>query len=190
MKTVNDKLYNFEATPPAGAWDRISGELHKKRVVQMKSRKKLVIAMAAAASIVSVILISLIFFNLGKKSSHQIAAHSIRSDKPLNDTLRKNNEVLERIINAPDNKKLVASSQLSDLGFHKKYITISGPEGQPVKISPKVATLIVSADDEYPPKPVWDKKINKWQKIMLTNNVSANPTNLVEILEQVSNKVE
>ena len=58
-----------------------------------------------------------------------------------------------------------------------------GPEGQPVKISTKAATLIVSADDEYPPKPVWNKKIEKWKQIMLSSTLSPTSTNLLEIVQ-------
>ena len=71
-----------------------------------------------------------------------------------------------------------------------KYITISGPEGEPVKISPKVATLIISADGENPPKPVWNQKINKWQHIMLTNNITPTSGNLIDIIQKASNTIE
>src|SRR5690606_4257864 len=93
-----------------------------------------------------------------------------------------NNEALENIINAPADQKLIAGKTDSGL----KYITISGPEGTPVKISPKAATLIISADGEFPPKPVWDKKIDKWQKIMLNQNTASSPTGLMEMLMEVS----
>ena len=72
----------------------------------------------------------------------------------------------------------------------KKYITIAGPEGQPVKISAKVATLILSADKEYPPKPVWNSKIDKWQQIMLSNTISPTSSGMMDMFQMVSNNME
>ena len=65
----------------------------------------------------------------------------------------------------------------------KKYITISGPQGQPVKISSKAASLIVSSDDQNPPNPVWSDKVNKWKDIMKANTLSPATANFLDIVE-------
>ena len=87
----------------------------------------------------------------------------------------------------PEEKKLLAFHSQKKTGQSKKYITIAGPEGQAVKISPKAATLILSADNDYPPNPVWNKKINKWKQIMLSNTMSPTSTSLVDILLLAAN---
>lgn len=193
MKTVKDKLYNYEVNPPEKAWENIASQIGQAKVVTMKSRRPLYFAMAAAAAVVIFLAINMIFFNKDNNpSGNQNAVFKTATNysPAKKDSIKKNNQILETIIKTPEDKKLIASSHLSKFGFNKKYITISGPEGEPIKISPKAATLIVSADDEYPPKPVWDKKISKWQHIMLTSSVSASPTNLMDILQQASNNVE
>lgn len=192
MKTVKDKLYNYEVNPPEKAWDNIASQIGHAKVVTMKSRRPLYFAMAGAAAVVIFLAINMIFFNKENPAGNQNAVFKTATNysRAKKDSIKKNYQILETIIKAPESKKLIASSHLSERGFNKRYITICGPEGEPVKISPKAATLIVSADDEYPPKPVWDKKISKWQKIMLNSSVSASPTNLMDILQQASNNVE
>jgi type IV secretory pathway component VirB8 len=63
------------------------------------------------------------------------------------------------------------------------YITIAGPEDQPVKVSAKVAALIESSDENVPPHTVWNKKINKWKDIMKSNTLAPTPTNFLDIVE-------
>lgn len=183
MKTVNERLYHFEATPPPELWPRIAGELPGGKVLKISSRKKTkrIAFITAAAAIAVLALINFLFLDkTNVQSGTQIA------EKVDSNYREKNNELLETIIKAPGNKKLAESSTIASDGF-MRYFTVRGPQGEPVKISPKVATLILSADDEYPPKPVWDKKIGEWQKIMLTNNITPTSANLIEIIQQASN---
>jgi hypothetical protein len=63
------------------------------------------------------------------------------------------------------------------------YITVAGPDGQPVKVSSKVASLIESSDNSYPPKPVWNKKINKWKDIMKANTLTPTTGNFLDIVD-------
>jgi len=63
------------------------------------------------------------------------------------------------------------------------YITIAGPEGQPVKVSEKAAALIESSDEKIPPHTVWNKKINKWRDIMKANTLAPTPGNFLDIVE-------
>ena len=58
-----------------------------------------------------------------------------------------------------------------------RYITIEGPQGQPVKVSSKMATLIDSSETKVSSKPVWNKKINEWREIMKSNTLAPTPGN-------------
>jgi hypothetical protein len=81
----------------------------------------------------------------------------------------------------PDDKtssnKIIASNTTST------YITIEGPQGQPIKVSTKMATLIDSSDNKVPPKPSWNKKINEWREIMKGNTLAPTPGNFLDIIE-------
>ena len=141
-----------------------------------------------------IIFASNLLFNKPKETKEVAESPVFKVDKLLSqkikDSINLNHHILETIINAPKSKKLLAYNSVRPMGLTKKYITIAGPEGQPVKISPKVATLIVSADNEYPPKPVWNKKIDKWQQIMLTSTLSPTSTNLMDMLQTEANTAE
>lgn len=189
MQNFKDKLFNYEANPPANVWDNISAELDAgdQKVIQMPGLRKksrlLFYGLTAAASLVIIFLSSLFFEKSGQKED-SLAVSSVNkkydSSSQLRDKDSLNNLTLEDIIKSSKNKSAQAQKQT---GQQKKYITISGPGGQPVRISSKVATLIVSADNDYPPKPVWDKKINKWKQLMLSSTLSPTATNLLDIAE-------
>lgn len=196
MQDFKNKLYNFEKTPPGNIWEEISGSLNNPRTKKIndepikipgiRGRSKFYYyAMTAAASLI--ILFFITFFFRKDRNSESLAKNSSAdtqspSATKIKDSIQLNQQILERIIENP-NKNLVASN----LQKQNKYITIAGPEGQPVKISPKAATLIVSADNDYPPNPVWNKKIDKWKKIMQTSPTAPTATNLVDILELAAN---
>ncbi len=107
------------------------------------------------------------------KATNSLSSSS-KSNNPIpqkvKDSLLTNNKTLEAIIKSSKNKNQLVKNYESPETKVKKYITIEGPECQPVKISSKVATLIESADNEYPPKAVWNKKIDKWKQIMLSTH--------------------
>lgn len=186
MKTVKSKLYHFEETPPPGVWDKLSQNLDEAKVVSIKGRQKTrsKALFTAAAAVVVLLIISAVFLNREAADTPMHASSGI-----FIDSIEKNNELLEEIINAPAGKKLVASSKLGADGL-PEYFTIEGPEGEPVKISAKVATLILSADNEYPPKPVWDKQIAEWQNIMLSSSVAPSSARLIDIIQQASNPIQ
>lgn len=64
-----------------------------------------------------------------------------------------------------------------------RYITIEGPQGQPVKVSSKMATLIDSSETKISTKPIWNKKINEWREIMKGNTLAPTPGNFLDIVE-------
>lgn len=61
------------------------------------------------------------------------------------------------------------------------YITITGPEGQVVKVSSKVTSLMESSED--PAKPVWNKKVKEWKTQMQSNTLAPTPGNFMDIIE-------
>jgi hypothetical protein len=195
MQNFKNKLYNYETPPPADLWTKISGELDDQKVVQLKGlrgRSKLIFYGATAAAALIIIFVSSNFFNKHSTgiSPEKNSGSSGYISSVAADSINQNYQLLEKIINTPKDKKLLASNKVASEGFSKKYITIAGPEGQPVKISAKVATLILSADKEYPPKPVWNETIDKWQQIMLSNTFSPTSSGLIEMIQMESQNME
>ncbi|HET7115796.1 MAG TPA: hypothetical protein VFI29_04870 [Hanamia sp.] len=193
MQDFKNKLYNFETPPPHEIWDHIEDELNNEKVIKIHGYRKnkfLFYGATAAASIIIIFLGSVIF----KKNSHSIKSNvSVEKENQLiaqkiKDSMNLNQQILKSIINNPEEKKEIISNTSNLDQEPTKYLTVAGPEGQPVKISPKVATLIISADNEYPPKPVWKEEIKKWQKIMLGITVSPTSANFLSLVQLAANK--
>lgn len=192
MQDFKQKIYDYESTPPKTIWDNIVNELdnNENKVLQIpafRKRSKLIFYGLTAAASLFIIFISSLFFEKKNKNidDQQVASFSSNTgdsvtNKNMNDSL--NNKTLKSIIESSKDKSLAEGSNIASAN-EKKYITIAGPEGQPVKISSKVATLIVSADNDYPPRAVWDKKIKKWKQIMLSSTISPTATNLLDIVQ-------
>ena len=195
MQNFKNKLYNYETPPPEDLWSKISGELDEQKVVQLKGwrgKSKFIYYGATAAAALIIIFVSSTFLNKNSKEftpEDNFNSASYFSSATV-DSINQNYQLLEKIINTPKDKKLLASNNADRGSFSKKYITIAGPEGQPVKISAKVATLILSADKEYPPKPVWNDTIDKWQQIMLSNTFTPTSSGIMDMLQMASNNVE
>lgn len=191
MKSFKHTLYNYEKNPPEEMWDKISGQLNEQKIVRMqglRGKSKLTFYATTAAAALVIIFTGSIFFT--KKSSEKKLTQNTFSQAVSSTDSIYNNESLEEIIkNSHDGKSLLAS--LNENNISKKYITIAGPDGTPVKISSKVATLILWADNEYPPKPVWNNKIDKWQQMMLSNISSPTSAGLMEVIQSsLSNNLE
>jgi len=194
MQDFKNKLYHFETPPPEEIWPQIADELTNEKVIAIHGHRKnkfLFYGVSAAASIVIIFLGSVFF----KKHSNSIstaertqAKESHLLAKKVKDSISLNQQILNSIINNPQEKRQIVSKEPNSNVNTKKYLTVAGPEGEPVKISPKVATLIISADNEYPPKPVWSKEIRKWQKIMLSSTVSPTSANFVDMVQLAANK--
>jgi hypothetical protein len=190
MSSFKNKLYDYEAVPPRQIWENIREELQDEKLINIYNRKKskaFYIAIAAASLVI--IFIGSLFFKNNKttNSTANVSSNSkIISPEQMKDSIVQNQKILESIIHNPKEKQEIVSNNLRATNIPKKYITICGPEGQPVKISPKVATLIVSADHEFPPKPIWSKKIEKWKKIMLSSTVSPSSGGLAELIQLAS----
>jgi hypothetical protein len=194
-----DRLYNYEPTPPEQVWKNISEELNQndgkvRPLSSGRKKSKIYLYFASAAASVLIVLAGFIFLN--KPSKHQlsdssnIAKQSNLSAKKIQDSIKLNNKILDQIISSSEDKNLLALNYEYSLKG-RKYLTVAGPEGNPVKISPKAATLIESTDNGFPPKPVWSKKVDKWQQIMLSSTLSPTSTNLLDIFQaSVSNDSE
>ena len=191
MSSFKNKLYDYEAAPPGHIWQKIREELQDQKVVSINNhRKSKTYYLAIAAASLVIIFIGSLFFKTNKptNSTANVSSNSKAiSPEQMKDSIVLNRKILESIIHNPKEKQEIVSNDLQATNIPKKYITISGPEGQPVKISPKVATLIVSADHEFPPKPIWSQKIEKWKKIMLSSTVSTTSAGLADLIQVASN---
>jgi hypothetical protein len=177
------------------------------------SRKKTNTSYYVAAASVAVILLAVIFFKRSPKSAEEqfvISPNKTKVDSGVNSNRTiisvpeeeklvakqdkkddhedfvenkvqksgpnpgENHKPIKKPDNARDN--IVASN-------NSRYITIEGPQGQPVKVSSKMAMLIDSSDERVPPKPIWNKKINEWREIMKGNTLAPTPGNFLDIIE-------
>lgn len=192
MEGFKEKLYHYQAEPPEDTWTRIATSLPNHRLLDTareSSRtprsRALYYAMTAAASFLVIVMFSAILRVSNEHSGPPVAAtSSLRGRAPkIRDSIQENNLQLQYIISAAKNKNGGVLHYENMPGQSKKYLTVAGPEGQPVRISPKVATLIESADNKYPPRPVWNKKIDKWKQIMLSSTISPTATDLMDIVQ-------
>ncbi len=192
MSSFKNKLYNYEAPPPEEMWQNIREDLQKGKAVKIsgnKRSKNLYYFAVAAASLVIIFIGSMFFKNYKENNlTESVSKAKIISPEQMKDSIILNQKILESIIHNPKEKREIVSNNLKAIHIPTKYITIAGPEGQPVKISPKVATLIVYADKGFPPKPVWSNKICKWQQIMLSSTISTTSAGLADLIQLVSNK--
>lgn len=194
MQDFKNKLYQYEASPPEEMWHQIARELNNEKVIKIHDHRKNKFVLYAVAAAVSVIVIFLgsVFFKKNSDtqftSRNQEEQHNLLLAQKIEDSVHLNQQILKSIINSPEEKKEIVSKKVNQSIASKIYLTVAGPEGQPVKISPKVATLIISADNGYPPKPVWSQEIREWQKIMLSSTVSPTSANFADQVQLAANK--
>lgn len=194
MQNFKEKLYHYEALPPDKVWNRVAEELYEEKEIKLHrhgKRRFLFYGITAAASIIIIFLGSLFFKNnkpLDPAATRLSTSVNKQTDQIIKDSISLNQNILKSIINNPEEKKEIVSNNSNLINnTSKKYLTVEGPTGQPVKISPKVATLIISADNENPPKPVWSKKIDRWQKIMLNSTISPTSASLMDLIQMAAN---
>lgn len=191
MQDFKNKLYHFETQPPEELWDEISERLDNKKILKVADYRKprIWLYSATAAAAIVILFVGSYFFKNKKQSVPEENTTTINSKTmspgQIKDSINLNQKILKSIIDNPEENLASNNSKINSAT--KKYLTVAGPEGRPVKISPKVATLIISADNEFPPKPVWSKKINKWQKIMLSSTASPTSANLVDLMQADNN---
>lgn len=190
MQNFKNKLYNYESPAPEDIWDRIARELQNEKVIEVplhRRSKVFFYSVTAAASVLLVLFASLFFKNQKQNNLNDAGKNNtVLLAKKTKDSIQLNQKILESIIHNPKEKEeIISGNTLKNFG--KKYLTVAGPEGQAVKISPKVATLILYADNEFPPRPVWSNKICKWQEIMLSSTISPTSANLVDLIQMAAN---
>jgi len=166
MEGLRDKMYNYEVTPPPQSWQIIATSLDEEKTgspTSLKKRSKFFYLSFSAAAAIAIFVFGLTFWK--NNSSNREADDKITVPKTSsnNSSSDKHNTALED-----------ADS--------KKYIIITSPQGECVKISSKAAQLIVSADNQNPPKPVWSAKVNKWKDIMESNVFAPATANFLDIV--------
>lgn len=187
MQNFKNKLYNYEAAPPEQLWDDIVEQIQNEKVIDLRlnPRPRLLFYSATAAASIIIVLFASLFIKHHEENNRTDQQKAALLAQKNSDSIRLNHQLLEAIIHNPQEKKAIISGSSAEV-TKKKYLTIAGPEGQPVKISPKVATLILYADNEFPPRPIWSNKICKWQEIMLSSTVSPTSANLVDLIQMAA----
>ena len=187
MQNFKNKLYDFEAAPPEKIWSDIRKELSDNKSIEITVRKKSkkLYYLAIAAASLTIIFLGSLFFKKNSTTPSGVAT-SVSPEK-MRDSMALNHKILESIIHSPKEKHEIVLNNLQSADIPKKYITVAGPEGQPVKISPKAATLIIAANNDFPPKPTWSKKVDKWQKIMLSSTISPTFAGIADLVVDASN---
>ncbi len=198
MQNFKDKMYSYEVTPPPESWDIIVAELGSAKkgnqLTAKKINKTFYYGMAAAAAVV-IIFFSLIFWgdNSNKKSDEDSVASSTLN-QPANNHPQNLLNMDDKITipkynseepNSSNNKTAKDKSEVINpavTSTTKKYIMITGPQGKPVKISSKAATLIVSTDEQNSSKPVWNDKVNKWKDIMKDKILAPTTASFLDIV--------
>lgn len=206
MDDVKNKMYNYETTPPDGVWKAITAELDRNeaKVIPMGKKNSRTFYYLAAASVAVIIFCVIYFTNKSSKSTDE--NYTTSSDKTPLDTGVKNNTFITVPIeekttaknndlpakhkvekdntNQKQNKEIQKEINYNQVASNtSRYITVEGPQGQPVKINSKMATLIDSSETKISSKPIWNKKINEWREIMKANTLAPTPGNFLDIIE-------
>ena len=208
MSDFTKRIYDYEAMPPEGVWNDIAKELESSEanVIPIKRKNNRVFYYLAAAS-VAIIVFCVIFFTSRSPGSEDTLL-TTSADKKAVDSGSTNSV----IITVPVEEKTIAKNNGQQNSLNKtqksteeqnrqqdsarnndpssvtaintpRYITIEGPQGQPVKISSKMATLIDSSETQTPTKPIWNKKINEWRELMKVNTLAPTTGNFLDIVE-------
>ena len=196
MQQLRDRFNNYSVPPPEGAWDEIAAQLdaEKPGMSSIKKVNRTYYLFAAAAAVIVVVAGYMLFTIFSNPAEKQMVSSSdslgLKNNDLANNIDNKtvqpklNNESLMRV---PDKELSTIKNNLDSVEANVEpktnYITIAGPEGQPVKVSEKAAALIESSDEKIPPHTVWNKKINKWRDIMKANTLAPTPGNFLDIVE-------
>ncbi|HTC00585.1 MAG TPA: hypothetical protein VK705_07870 [Ferruginibacter sp.] len=89
-------------------------------------------------------------------------------------------------------KKCAKPSTVSINNNSAKYITVAGPNGDPVKVSSKMSALtayiaddksVIVSDATNSDKSFWQSKFKEWREKMSQNSVTPSLTNFMDIVE-------
>jgi hypothetical protein len=184
-----------------------------KVIPMVKTRNNTFYYIAAASVIIILFCLIFFTNRSSKSANEQLVTSSsndkTQSDTEVNNnvimtvpieekTILKNNTDTDELLaqnklqksgpNQKQNKEVIKKTDSTDNNLilsntTSRYITIEGPQGQPVKVSSKMATLIDSSETKVSSKPVWNKKINEWRQIMKSNTLTPTPGNFLDIVE-------
>lgn len=177
MDKLKNKLINYSVEPGEMAWENIRRALDDNKQ-EISSPKKITRYLVPLAAAVVVFILCALFFINKNESPGQVS-----------ETDSGENEKNTVAFSSPDTSLLSSkqndqsSNIISTEKITNDYITIASVDGKPVKISSKAATLILSSDDQYPPKAVWSAKVNKWKTRMLSNPVTPTTSNFLDIAD-------
>ncbi|MEO7802165.1 MAG: hypothetical protein ABIR81_09205 [Ginsengibacter sp.] len=177
MDNLKKKLYNYSVAAPSESWANIVGVLDKTDTVSLPPRKisPYLIPMAAALLI---LVFSAVFFVNQKNPAVQISkGEPERFDKGMATFSSPDTNLL-----ASNKNETQTREKLNNI-IGNTYITITSVDGKPVRISSKAASLIVSSDNQFPAKTVWNAKVNRWKAKMLNNPVTPTTTNFLDIAD-------
>ncbi len=203
MYSLKDKMYNYEVTPPPESWQIIATALDKSNiniqsVKPVKKYNKAFYFSLAAASVTIIFFSVFIWINNSNRVNKNIITETTKLNNGVGSGIKNaDHNAANQIITVPktnDNDDLSASKtgqaeqgdKFNDAKAElstKKYITISGPQGQPVKISSKVAALLVSSNDQHASNPVWNEKVKRWKNIMKANALAPTTANFLDIVD-------
>jgi hypothetical protein len=247
-----NRVLHFEEVPPAGIWENIAAKLDKTEnsfpitSVNHPAKTKLIWRFAVAASLISVLLLSVFYYHkktvvdnnaiastgtissadsnlvspiTSEKVEKEIANTVIKPENnnqlvqlPKRNPVNKVNTDVEvayvkgnevpSLAGAPDldkNKKLTNTdgetpNDISLMNSPNNYITITGPNGETVRVSSKFSKLVNYLSDknpsaeEYLDKVIkestfWKGKFKDWREKMINNSVTPAPTNFMDIIE-------
>lgn len=147
MSDFRTRMYNYEVAPPVEVWDAIEAEL--------------------AGSHARVISIETATKN--RSFSYMIAAASVI-------LLLVAISVFRIQQSAPQND-MDGLATVYDTTSKHTYVMMTNPEGDKVKVSMKVAPIIVSAKKSKKTK--WTDKMEKWKNTMMT----ATTTNFLDVID-------
>lgn len=157
MNNFKDRIYDHEEMPPLGTWERIAADLDKEEklfYIPTESKKKPIYTRLAIAASITLVLLAGVFY-LTRKNETPNA-------QQVNQSLSSNKAV-------PDSDK--------------RYIIVTSPSGQKVKISSKFSNYVGSLYDDSSENPEWHKKFKEWRDILQNKAPTPSTPNFLDVME-------
>jgi hypothetical protein len=196
---LSKKLFNYQQTPSAQAWDNIKTRLEKinnkvdpARVVPFFKRYRIPLKYtAAAASFIFVaVLVSLM---VSKKSVSETTASTasqqqnsfaaVKNDTQKTTAFPGKNTQKNKLFSPPENKKLIKAFEQQPAVNSSRYIVYANTSGNAVKVSKKLYSLFACYDS----KPDCRQNIEGLQQKVAASAVmaSADFTSVLDLLKTI-----
>jgi|GEM_PF-5528792 len=152
---IRTRMYNYEVAPPEGVWEAIAAGLNEQ-----------------GAKVISI-------EHNRKKSSFSYVMVAAALSLVLIVSL------VFRMQVKTGSGSTDGLASVYDTAAKHNYVMITNPEGQEVKVSTKVAPMIVTENNKVDKtsKSEWSKKMEKWKTTMMT----ATTTNFMDIVDIAAN---